>query len=52
MIRETASGELVGYGAVGWLSVILMTLCIPVAAQLRQRANPIDAAPSVPPAPG
>jgi predicted MFS family arabinose efflux permease len=46
IIQETAAGDLVGYGAVGWLSVILMALCLPVAAQLRQRANPADTAPA------
>ncbi len=45
IINESRTGELVGYGAVGWLSVILMAMCIPVAALLRQRANNSASAP-------
>jgi predicted MFS family arabinose efflux permease len=35
IIKESVTGELAGYGTVGWLSVGLMASCIPMAAQLR-----------------
>ena len=46
VIKEGAGGELIGYGTIGWLSVVLMALCIPVAAQLRPLAPALAADPA------
>jgi predicted MFS family arabinose efflux permease len=46
LIKEGAGGELIGYGTIGWLSVVLMVLCIPVAAQLKPMAPASAAEPA------